>query len=275
MTAAAAPGLDLDLAGKSALITGGSGAIGAAIGAALGRQGARVALCARGAPALDAAAARLRAETSAEVIAVRVDTRQRAAIDACVGAVRSAFGAVDILVNCAAGPLVAEPQTLDLVDADAVARDIDAKAMGCLRMSQAVAPPMAARGFGRILSIGGFTARDPGALAGARNCALAHVTRYLAGRLGRSGVTVNALHPGMVRSAHYDAEIAALAAAQGVSLAEAEAALTAPTAVGRLTEPGEIGALAAFLCSPYAATVTGENLFIDGGLSCRRSAMAP
>src|SRR5579859_3813225 len=94
--------MDLELRGKSAIVTGGSRGIGKAVARELAREGASVAIAARSREALEATAAELAEETGSSVVPFVVDTRDSSGVGAMVDAVMAAFGGVDILVNCAA-----------------------------------------------------------------------------------------------------------------------------------------------------------------------------
>jgi NAD(P)-dependent dehydrogenase (short-subunit alcohol dehydrogenase family) len=191
--------MDLGLTGARAIVTGGSRGIGLAVALGLAAEGARVALVARDAQRLESAAGRIRAaHPGCEVMAERADTTDAASVEAMVGRVVSAWGGVDMLVNCAAQPsFAAGPASLaDLADAD-VAADFDAKVLGYLRCARAVAPAMARQGYGRIVNVSGLNARRTGSISGTiRNVAVAALTANLADELGPQGIGVTVVHPG-------------------------------------------------------------------------------
>src|SRR5690242_8322959 len=150
--------MDLDLAGRRALVTGGSRGIGKATAAALLAEGAEVAIAARDRVRLDEAAADLGA-AGREVAAFAVDTGDDASVRQLAADVRGRLGGIDILVNCAARPAgQAPPLSLPEITGDAFWSDVNVKVMGYLRCAQAVAPGMVAAGWGRIISVSGLAA---------------------------------------------------------------------------------------------------------------------
>src|SRR5690349_9845973 len=155
------PRVDLELTGRRALVTGGSRGIGLAVARTLAAEGADVALVARGAQALEQAAADLVAQGARRVIAVPADTGDDASVQAMVAEVVAQLGGVDILVNAAATPATRAPFTDDDLE-----REINVKVRGYLRCARAVAPRMAQNGWGRIINISGLAARQSGNVVG-------------------------------------------------------------------------------------------------------------
>ncbi len=216
--------MDLQLTGRRALVTGGSRGIGKAAAAALLAEGAEVAIAARDAGRLAEAAADLRAASGRPVAAFPADTGDDASVRDLVAAAQDRLGGVDILVNCAARPAgQAPPLSLPEITSDAFWSDVNVKVMGYLRCAQAVAPGMAAAGWGRIISVSGLAALSTGSIIGSvRNVAVSAMTKNLADELGPSGINVNAVHPGLTRTEATPGVIAAQAAAAGVEPAEIE-----------------------------------------------------
>ena len=149
--------LELDLQEKVALITGGSDGLGRAAAARLAAEGARVAICARRGPHLEAAA-ELRAQTGAEVLAVAADVTQADDCRRFVDAAAHAFGGVDILLNNAG---TSAARGLEEIDDAAWQSDIDLKLMAAVRLCRAVIPIMRARGGGAIVNTPSSAARRP------------------------------------------------------------------------------------------------------------------
>jgi NAD(P)-dependent dehydrogenase (short-subunit alcohol dehydrogenase family) len=234
--------MDLDLAGKVAIVTGGSRGIGKAIALELAREGAEVAIVARGQAALDEAAADIGRQTGCAVQAIAADTGDDSAVKAMVAAVRAAFGRIDILVNCAAQPAgQAKPPTLAEITTEDLWADVNVKVMGYLRTAREVAGPMIAQGGGRIINISGLAARATGSIIGSiRNISVAALTKNLADELGPQGVTAVCVHPGLTRTEKTPDVVARRAAAQGVSVAEVEKQMAAGNLVGKLITAEEI-----------------------------------
>lgn len=259
--------MDLRLGGKRALITGGSRGIGRAIARALLDEGVRVVISGRDGDAAAAAARDLAAETGGEVHALVADTRDDAAIDALIAGAVAALGGLDIVVNNAARPGlpggvpgVAGVASATLLD------ELDTKLVGYLRVARAAAPHLVANGWGRIINISGLAARQTTTIAGsARNVAVAALTKVLADELGPKGVNVTVVHPGATRTEKTAAQIAARAAADGSTEAQAEVALYGGNLIGRIVDASEIGAIVAFLASPRADAITGDAIAAGGG----------
>jgi NAD(P)-dependent dehydrogenase (short-subunit alcohol dehydrogenase family) len=259
--------MDLQLTGKRALITGGSRGIGLAIGRALAREGARVALAARDQARLDEAAAALSAETGAEVFGVSVDTGDDASVKAMVEAVAARFGGLDILVNNAAMPAgqAAPPKLAEITD-EVFWSDVNIKVMGYLRCAREAAPHMAAGGWGRIINISGLNARMATSIVGSiRNVGVAALTKNLADQLGPAGINVTVVHPGLTRTEKTGGVVAARAAALGVSPEEVERRMGANTVIGRIVDAEEVADVVAFLASPRSVAITGDAIAAGGG----------
>lgn len=257
----------LDLADRVAIVTGGSSGIGYSIARALAQEGAQVVIAARRTDLLQKAAASLMTETGRKVTAIETDTTDQVRVDRMVAAVNGEFSRIDILVNCAAIPGALASNRIEELDDGALLRDLNTKVVGYARCCKATAPFMKRRSWGRIINIGGLTAREPQALGGLRNVAICHLTKALSDQLGPHGITVNAIHPGIIRSAHLLELLGAEARQTGKTLAEVEAEYLAETPTRRYIDMAEIGTTAAFLASSAAASITGESLAVDGGVT--------
>jgi len=244
----------IDLSGKVALVTGASKGIGLAIAARLVAAGACVMLSSRKQAGLDAAAASIRNESSAEVETFAAHAGDVDAAAACVGATVKRFGGLDILVNNAA----TNPHFGPLIDIDLGMFDktVQVNLRGPLAWTQlAWRAGMAERG-GCVLnvaSVGGL--RHEGGIGGynVTKAGLIHLTRVLAAELG-PGVRVNAIAPGLVRTDF-----------ARVLVETAGDALAARLPLRRLGEPDDIAGAALWLCSDLASWVTGHTLVVDGG----------
>jgi NADP-dependent 3-hydroxy acid dehydrogenase YdfG len=182
-----------------AVLTGGSGGLAPGIATALMQAGFVVVLTARRAEALDAAAERLRGERRGTIAAIASDARDPASTRALAQDVLARFGRIDVLVNAAASstPIGGAIEELDVA---ALIADADVKIGGYLRYIQAVVPAMKQAGRGHIVNIGGLTGRSSDTLSGLRNVAVSHLTKVLSDQLGPFSITVNAVHPGIVRT---------------------------------------------------------------------------
>jgi NAD(P)-dependent dehydrogenase (short-subunit alcohol dehydrogenase family) len=259
--------MDLHLSGKRALVTGGSRGIGKAIARILAEEGCDVAIAARDAERLAAAAAELSSATGRRVVGIPVDTGDDDSVRAMVAAVTEALGGVDILVNNAARPGgQSAPPTLATLTRSDLFDEVEVKVMGYLRCAQAVAPQMIERGWGRIVNVSGLAARSTGSIVGSiRNVAVAAMTKNLADELGRHGITVTVVHPGLTRTEATPGVIAARAAAAGLEPAVVEARMAQGNALKRIVDADEVAAVVAFLASPRAAAITGDAVACGGG----------
>lgn len=257
--------MDLELAGKVAIVTGGSRGIGKAIARELALEGVDVAICARSLGPLEKAAQELAEETGRRILPIEADTTSSDSVERLVKTAIATLGAVDILVNNAAvvGGMVQGP--LSEAGEEALLEDINTKVMGYFRCSKAVAPHMQDRGWGRIINIGGLSGRYSGVISGLRNSAVAHLTKVLADQLGPRGITVNTVHPGTIRTERTAPDYEEQARRQGVTVEEIERQQAAGIPIGRIIDAREIGYIVTFLASPKAEAITGEVIAAGGG----------
>jgi NAD(P)-dependent dehydrogenase (short-subunit alcohol dehydrogenase family) len=259
--------MDLELAGRVAIVTGGSRGIGKAIGRALAREGASVALVARDLAVTQAAAAELAAETKSNVEAFRADTGSDADVKAVVAQIADRFGRIDILVNCAAQPggSARVPKLADITDADFWA-DMNIKVLGYIRTAREVEPHMRARGWGRIVNVSGLAALRTGSIIGSvRNVGVAALTKNLADELGPDGINVTCVHPGATHTEKTDEQTARAAAAAGVSTEEMTRRRAQQNSVHRMITASEVADVVTFLASPKSFAITGDSIPVGGG----------
>jgi gluconate 5-dehydrogenase len=241
------------LDGRTALVTGGSSGIGQAIAVALADAGAHVLVAARTRSTIDATVDAIRAAGgSADSIVADLSTRAGA------HALADAAGDVDVIVNSAGINLRPPMADLDEGTWDAtMAVNLDAPFV----LGQRLAPGMAARGYGRIVSISSQQAHRPFAASGAygvSKAGLEALARSQAEAWSAQGVTSNVLVPGFVRTPLNERLSADPAAVS---------ALAARTLVGRNGLASDFAAAAVFLAGPGSAYVTGQSIAVDGGFS--------
>jgi len=245
----------LSLVGRVAVVVGGTSGIGRAISLGLAEAGADVVASARGAANLDATAAEIETR-GRRTLRVRSDVADRASLDALRDAVIGEFGQVDILVNCA-GRTQRTP-TLDVGEAEWNAI-LDTNLTGTLRACQAFGRAMIERGYGRIIniaSLGSFVALLEVAAYAASKAGVASLTRQLAIEWGAKGVCVNAIMPGVFRTALNGGLLDGTARGQEFLLR---------TPMRRFGRLDELAGAAVFLASESASFVNGEVLVVDGG----------
>ncbi len=258
--------MDLELAGKTAVVAGGSRGIGKAVARVLGQEGVDVALVARTREPLEATAAELHAETGRRFIAVPADTTDDASMKHMAEEVAAAFGHIDILVNSAATRGSSAPNRgLPGVSDEWFWPDMNTKVMGYLRCAREIAPYMQRQKWGRIINISGLAARSSGNMIGSiRNVAVVSLTKCLADELGPDGINVTVVHPGLVRTEQWPQRVADTARQMGVSEAEAEDRMV-NNALRRLIDANDIANVVAFLASPKAVSINGDVIAAAGG----------
>ena len=258
--------MDLELAGKVAIVTGASRGIGKAVARELALEGAVVAVVARGREALEATAAEIAAESGRRVLPLIADMSDDASVQAMVQAAHEAFGRIDILVNNAASPGSALPPVpLEELTDDHVRADIEVKVLGYLRTARAVAPIMRAQGWGRIINVSGLGARRAGNTSGSmRNVAVAALTKNLANELGPDGINVTVVHPGGTRTER-TAEMVAARVEAGVPEEEVERRLAEGNSIRHLVDAREVAYVVAFLASPKSISINGDAIATGGG----------
>ena len=253
--------MDLGIKGKRALVCAGSKGLGRGCAEALAAAGVDLVLNARGAPALEATAATLRATYGVTVLSVAAD------ITSEVGRtqVLAAAGGVDILITNAAGP---PPGLWSDWQRDDFLRAIDANMLTPIALMTALLPAMMARGWGRVINITSQSVKAPIPQLGLSNTARAGLTGFVAGtarQVAQYGVTINNLLPGIHATDRATALDAGVMAARGITQDQARAEREATIPARRYGTAAEFGAAAAFLCSQHAGFIVGQNILLDGG----------
>jgi NAD(P)-dependent dehydrogenase (short-subunit alcohol dehydrogenase family) len=259
--------MDLELSGKRAVVTGGNRGIGLAVARALVAEGCDVALVARDKAALDAARESLAAASGRTVLAVPCDTADDASVAAMAAAVIDGLGGADILVNAAAKANSGAVVGVDGFDVDEFGEQINVKVLGYLRCIRAFVPHMRDAGWGRIINVSGLAARSSGAITGTvRNVAVSAMTKNLADELGKDGINVTVVHPGVTVTEKTPENLADRAARAGVTVPEIERRLGASVSIGRLVTAEEVANVVTFLASPKSVAVNGDAIAVGGGV---------
>jgi NAD(P)-dependent dehydrogenase (short-subunit alcohol dehydrogenase family) len=259
--------VNLDLAGRRAIVTGGSAGIGRAIAQSLCAEGVDVAICSRSLDRATKVAAELAVAGGGRLLPVQLELKDPDSVIAMVERVVEQFGSVDILVNSGSEVSGNASEAWEQVPEELVTRSFDDKFLGTLRCCRAVVPHMRAAKFGRIINITGQKAREAGAVAaGARNAAVVNLTKAISMDVGRDGITVNAVHPYTTITEGVLARMANMGAERGLSAEEQLQARARRTSLGRLLEAREIADFVTFLASPLSVAMTGEVIALTGGV---------
>jgi 3-oxoacyl-[acyl-carrier protein] reductase len=245
--------MDLQLADKTALVTGASAGIGRGIAKALAREGVRVAIAARRRDRLEALAAEISAAGGSAPVIIECDLMHEDAPDTVASQALSGLGSVDILVNNAGGSRAfalhtPEPQWTEALTLNFIRQR---------QLADRLIDQMIARKWGRIINITGKS--EPDGINGAF-CAKAAMHSWAKGlsrEVGRHGITVNCIPPGRIHSEqilrNYTPEYRQWQAEHEIPM-------------GRYGEPEDIADLVCFLASPRASYITGTLIPVDGGL---------
>jgi len=246
--------MDLGIAGRVALVTGGTKGIGLGIAQALAAEGVRVAVAARSAERAEQVGAELGGAGFA------FDSADLDAVEPLIDAAEDALGPIDIYVPNTGGPPAGDdPLGFSREQWEEAHRTLVLSPM--LFLARLV-PGMRERRFGRVVLVASSAVREPIdnlQLSNAHRPGMLAAFKVLARQAGKDGVTFNTLLPGRIATDR-------LIGTQG-SREAAEEAARDTTAVGRLGTAEEMGAAAAFLCSRQAGYITGTTILVDGGLT--------
>ena len=246
--------MDLQLKGKTALVTGASMGIGRAIAKGLAAEGVKICIAARRKPLLEELAKEIVAAGGVRPDIVEIDMMEPGAPEKLARAAQQALGSVDILVNSAGGSKPALP-----IDAPEALWE-ESMTLNFTRIRQlthALLPGMIGKNWGRVINISGKSEPERMIAAHPAKAAIHAWSKGLSREVGNHGITVNCIPPGRIMSEQirrkYSPEFRAKQSAEEIP-------------VGRYGEPEELAALAVFLASPVAGYITGAVLPVDGGL---------
>lgn len=253
--------MDMGIRGRRAIVCASSKGLGRGCAEALAAEGVDLVLNARGAEALEATAAAIRARHGVAVTAVAGDITTEAGRAAVLAAAPGA----DILVTNAGGP---PPGLWSDWSREDFLKAIDANMLTPIALMQAVMPGMIARGWGRVVNITSGAVKSPIPALGLSNTARAGLTGFVAGtsrQVAGQGVIINNLLPGIHDTDRAVALDTGVTKAQGISLEAARAQREAGIPARRYGTAEEFGATCAFLCSVHAGFIVGQNIVLDGG----------
>ena len=257
--------MDLGLKNKVAVVAAASQGFGKAVALELAQEGTRVAICSRSQERIDAAAADIRQQTGAEVLAVEADVSKEADCNRFVQAAIDKWGTVDILVTNSGGPPAKDFDALTIED---WRTGIDNTLMNVVYLCRAAIPKMKKQKSGRILMVTSTTAKQPLhdlLLSSALRAGLTGLAKSLSNQYGPCNILVNTIIPGHTKTERLQELEDVLSEKRGVPGEEIVKGWTAEVPTGRLGEPKEFAAAVTFLASERASFITGASLQVDGG----------
>ncbi len=257
--------MDLGLRGKVSLVAAASRGLGRAIAEELAAEGASLVMCARGEEALTEASEAVRTATGVDVLSIPADVSRPEDVSRLVSSALAKFGRIDILVTNAGGPPSGNFESLGREKWDDAVRQT---LLSAVNLCREVLPGMRQRKWGRIINVTSITVKQPVEGLMLSNSLRAGVTgfaRTLANEVARDGITVNNILPGFTRTQRIEELAKATAEREGISIDEVMNKQRASIPMGRLGEPREFAAIAAFLASERASYITGTSIQVDGG----------
>lgn len=257
--------MDLGLKGKVALVAASSKGLGFAVAEELATEGSQLIMNGRGEESLERASSSITERFGVEVLAVAGDVSHRADAQRIVNAGIDRFGKIDILVTNSGGPPAGRFDELSSDQWDDAVRLLLTSVTDLTRL---VLPGMKERRWGRILNITSIAAKQPVANLILSNSLRAGVTGFsktLAAEVGEYAITVNTILPGYTATERVEELAEHIATKEGIDAGEVRKRWESEIPLGRLAEPREFAAMAAFLVSERASYITGSSIAVDGG----------
>ena len=257
--------MDLDLAGKVAVVPASSQGLGRAVARAFGREGAKVVMCSRDRAAIDRAAADVRG-TGAEVLALAVDVTNPEQIEALISAAADRFGGIDVLVTNAGGPPAG---TFDRFSDDDWQAAFNLTLMSAVRMIRGVLPSMKSRGGGAIVAMTSSSIKQPIPnllLSNVMRSGVAAMVKTLADEVAGDNIRVNTVVPGRIATQRIAQLDQANALRLGIDVETMRNRSLAQIPMNRYGEADEFADMVLFLASARASYITGATFQVDGGM---------
>ncbi|MBX2997970.1 MAG: SDR family oxidoreductase [Caldilineaceae bacterium] len=258
--------MELGLKGKRAVVLASSRGLGYACALGLAREGCDLVITSRSQDHVDAAAARIREETGARVVAVAADVSSEEGVRLPVQRCIEEFGGVDIAVHNAGGP---PPGNFGAVKSEQWYKAFDQNLMSFVWLVQAVRPSMETNGWGRIIAITAISIKQPIptlVLSNAMRTAVLGTVRTLVKEVTPKGINVNVVAPGRISTERIEELDQATAARTGKSIEQVRKESLATIPAGRLGDPQEFANMVVFLASEAASYVNGAVVQVDGGM---------
>ncbi len=256
--------MDLKLAGKKAIVTGGSKGIGRETTRILAEEGCDVAITARDQGRLEDVAKEIASATGRTITPLAGDMSVQADVERSMNAAIEELGGVDILVTCAGS---SPGGLLEELTEDQWMSSLGLKFMGYVRTCSVLLPHMRERGTGSVVLVVGNDGLKSSyweLTAGVANAADVNFASAMAEQYGRHGVRVNTVNPGPVNTDRWDGLEKRFALDRDIEQAEARKIVLGTLPLGRICEPEEVASVVVFLASPQASYVNGTHVLIDG-----------
>jgi 3-oxoacyl-[acyl-carrier protein] reductase len=257
--------MDLQLKGKTALVTGGSEGIGKGIAMTLAKEGVDVAICARRPEPLQKTADEIKSATGRKIVAIPADLTKDADARNFVEQANKSLGRIDLMINNAGS---APGGVIETLTEDDWAQALQLKFMGYVRCLRYALPIMVKQGGGRVINLIGNDGVKPSyweIAPGAANAAGQNLTVSLAGQYGRHNISFCAVNPGPVRTERWSGLVNAMSRDMKISYEEADKLAPASIPLGRIAEVEEVANLVVMLASPLVQMANGTMIEIDGG----------
>jgi 3-oxoacyl-[acyl-carrier protein] reductase len=259
------PGMETGIKNRVAIIAASSQGLGRATAEAFAAEGCRVAMCARNAQTLQAAAEQIQKQHSVEVLAQPVDVTDADAVHRFVEAVVARFGSADICVTNAGGP---PAKGFLAVRLEEWRKAVDLNFLSTVYFAREVIPHMQRKHWGRIVTITSITTKQPVAdlvLSNAVRAAVVGLVKSLANEFGKDGILANNVAPGFTATDRLKQLAKGRSAALGKSEQEIFDSWAADAPLRRVGEPREIADTIVWLASDRASYITGQTVLVDGG----------
>jgi len=255
--------MNIDLSKRRVIVTGASRGIGYAIASAFAENGARVAICARDAKAIEVAADKMQS-SAASIIARSVDVTNTEAVNGFVDEITKAWGGVDVLVNNAGQ---GKGGSLDSLTPEDILDHANVLQMGHFRFVKAVVPHMRKQRWGRIIEINALAGTIPtpsGIPSVINRASCVALSKSLGMSLPKDNILVNSLNMGWIDTGQWERHFQEMG--PGVTREEFNEMVLKVVPLGRFGKPEDVAGMALFLASDYASFISGASIDIAGGM---------